>query len=270
MKLKGKIAMITGAGSGIGRALSIELAQAGVQLALTDWNEKGLQETLSLIGKTEKTICSGVFDIAERETTTEFIEEAKMYYGGIDILVNNAGVSLGRYSIEEVKDDDLNWLMDINLKAPIQTTKYLMPHLKSRSEAYIVFLSSVFGLAGIVGQFPYCVSKFGIRGFGESLRMELEDTNISVLNVHPGGIKTNIVRNGRFKAEEGQDLINTFDDQFAKTTAEEAARQMRRAIEKNKQRLLIGRDAKALDILVRLFPTAYSKVLNRILKRSKI
>jgi len=268
MKLEKKIALITGAGGGIGRALAIELAQAGVLLALCDWNEKGLQETISIIGKTDNAIISKVFDIANKEINESFIDETINHFGGIDVLVNNAGVSLGRYSIEEVKYDDMDWLFAINLLAPIISTKYAIPHLKKRPSACVVFLSSAFGLAGITDQFPYCITKFGIRGLGESLRMELEETNVNILNVHPGGIKTDIVRNGRFKEEEADELINNFDNKLAKTSAEAAAKQIKRAIETNKQRLLIGKDAKALDLLVRLMPVKYSKVLNKLMKRT--
>ncbi len=266
MNLQDKTAIITGAGGGIGRELAYQMAKNGVRLALNDWNEEGLKETVSNIGWKDELIFSRAFDVGDRKAYQSFMDDAVNHFGHVDLLINNAGVSLGRYKLEEVKEEDLEWILNINLMSYIHSTRYFIDHLKNRPEAYLVYLSSVFGLAGIKAQFPYCVSKFAVRGFGESLRWELMDSNVNVLNVHPGGIKTGIVSNGRMKEEEKGVLDVQFDEIMARTTAEDAAKQIVNAIKRNKQRLLIGRDARMLDIVLRLFPVSYYKLLDRLQK----
>jgi len=268
VKLNGKVVLLTGAGSGIGRALTLALHKQGCKLAVMDWKADGLNETLLSIPNSEESIFAETFDVSDRQSFETFANNTIDKFGGIDVLINNAGVSLGLYQTDEVKDEDLDWVLDINLKAPINATRFLLPHFKSRPESYIVFLSSVFGLAGIAGQFPYCVSKFGIRGFGESLRMELADSNVNILNIHPGGVKTNIVRYGRYKEEQGKELISNFDEKLAKTSATEAARLIVNALQKNKERLLIGNDAGMLDKLVRLLPAKYSRILFKVMRKT--
>ncbi len=267
MELKNKVVLLTGAGSGIGKALCTELVKAGAKLAINDWDEARLTETVEHLNLPQDRIWQQAFDVADRKAFENFIDESKQHFGAIDVLINNAGVSLGRFFWEEVNDDNLHWLFNINLMAPMYSSRYILPHFKNRPEACLVFLSSLFGLAGIANQVPYCVSKFGIRGLGESLRMELMDTNIHVLNVHPGGIKTNIVRYGRMKEAAKAKEIHVFDKHLAITTAESAAQQIVAAIQKNKQRLLVGKDARRLDKLIRLFPVRYTKMFNGVSKR---
>jgi len=267
MELKNKVIVLTGAGSGIGKALSFELVKAGAKLAINDWNENLLTETVNSLNLPADRIYHQAFDVADRKAFEHFIDQSKQHFGAIDVLINNAGVSLGRFEWDEVNDENLHWVLDINLMAPIYSSRYILPHLKSRPEASLVFLSSLFGLAGIANQTPYCISKFGIRGLGESLRMELMDTKVNVLNVHPGGIKTNIVRFGRMKDDAKAKEIQTFDKHLAITTAESAAQQIIVALQKNKQRLLIGKDARRFDKVIRLFPVLYSKMFNGISKR---
>jgi len=267
MDLKNKVVVLTGAGSGIGKALAFELIKAGAKLAINDWNETLLEETAETLNLPSERIWKQSFDVADRKAFENFIDQSNQHFGAIDVLINNAGVSLGRFNWDEVNDENLHWLLNINLMAPIYSSRYILPHLKSRPEAYLVFLSSLFGLAGIANQAPYCISKFGIRGLGESLRMELMDTNINVLNIHPGGIKTNIVRFGRLKDEAKAKEINIFDKHLAITSAESAAQQIVTALQKNKQRLLIGKDAHRFDKLIRLLPVRYSKMFNGVSKR---
>lgn len=267
MELKNKVVVLTGAGSGIGKALSSELVKAGAKLALNDWDETLLAKTVQALNLPPERIWQQAFDVADRQAFENFIENSKQHFGAIDVLINNAGVSLGRFNWEEVNDENLHWLLDINLMAPIYASRYILPHLKSRPQASLVFLSSLFGLAGIANQVPYCISKFGIRGLGESLRMELADTQVNVLNIHPGGIKTNIVRFGRMKEAAKAKEIDIFDKHLAITTAESAAQQIVVALQKNKQRLLIGKDARYFDKLIRLFPVRYTKMFNSVSKR---
>lgn len=267
MNLKNKVVVLTGAGSGIGKALSVELVKAGAKLALNDWNNDLLNQTLQQLNLPADRIYSKQFDVSDRAAFEAFIDESIQHFGHMDILINNAGVSLGRFAFDEVTDQDLNWILDINLIAPTLSSRYVLPHLKKRPEACLVFLSSLFGLAGVAHQVPYCISKFGIRGLGESLRMELLPTNVNVLNIHPGGIKTNIVRFGRSKEERKAKEVATFDKHLAITTAESAASQILKAIQKDKQRLVIGKDARLLDKIIRLMPVAYTKWFFKITRK---
>jgi len=255
MELKNKTVLLTGAASGIGKALVNELYKAGAKLAICDVRTDMLSEVTQHLPKEQ--YFSAVVDVADESAVNIFIEQSLDRFGHIDILINNAGVALGRYFLEEVKREDLDWLIDINLKAPLLITQKLLPHLKNRPKSYIVLLSSVFGLAGIKQQTPYCISKFAIRGLGESLRMELLDTNVSVLNVHPAGVKTNIVNFSRMKVADQIKMPKIFNEKLAKTGAETAAKQIVNSILKNKNRLLIGTDARVIDILTRLFPVQF-------------
>jgi len=265
MDLKDKIVLLTGAASGIGRALVNELYNAGAKLALCDVRADMLKEVTAHLPKDR--YFSAVVDVVDESAINTFIEQSINNFGHIDILINNAGVALGRYFLEEVKRKDLDWLININLKAPLLITQKLLPQLKSRPQAYIVLLSSVFGLAGIKQQTPYCVTKFAIRGLGESLRMELMDTNVKVLNVHPAGVKTNIVNFSRMKAADQVKMPKIFNEKLAKTDAEAAAKQIVTAILRNKNRLLIGSDARVIDIITRLFPASYSKIFYKFFKQ---
>lgn len=265
MDLKNKTVLLTGAASGIGKALVKQLYAAGANLAICDVRADLLSEVTQ--GLNEAQYFAAVVDIANESATNAFIDDSIERFGAIDILINNAGVALGRFYLEEVERADLDWLMDINLKAPLLITQKLLPMLKKQPEAYIVMLSSVFGLAGIKQQTPYCVSKFAIRGLGESLRMELLDTNVKVLNVHPAGVKTNIVNFSRMKAADQVKMPKIFNEKLAKTGAESAAKQIVNSILNNKNRCLIGGDARLIDTLTRIFPASYSKIFYKFFKQ---
>jgi len=265
MELKNKVVLLTGAASGIGKALAFELHRAGAKLAICDVRSDMLNDVTQHL--TEDHFYSSVVDVADESATNKFIDESIAKFGHIDVLINNAGVALGKFYLEEVKRTDLDWLMDINLKAPLLITQKLLPQLKSRPQAYIVVLSSVFGLAGIKEQVPYCVSKFAVRGLGEALRMELINTNVKILNVHPAGVKTNIVNFSRMKAKDQIKMPKIFNEKLAKTDAQTAANQIVKAISQNKGRLLIGSDARLIDALARFFPASYSKIFYKFFKQ---
>jgi NAD(P)-dependent dehydrogenase (short-subunit alcohol dehydrogenase family) len=260
-----KTIVITGAGSGIGRALAIEAAQRGAQVIATDWNEAALQET---VAAASGRIYAERLDVSQQEAVHAFAEKMMQQFTSIDIVVNNAGVSLAKYTLDEVSYDDFRWLMDVNFWGVVYGSKAFLPHLKTRPEAWLVNISSVFGLAGIAAQSPYCASKFAVRGFTESLRMELIGSSVIPLVVHPGGIDTNIVRNGRHRSEEDrQALSEHFQKNAAKTTPEKAAAQILRAIEKKQRKLLIGPDAHFMDTVIRWLPVQYSNLFYRVMKK---
>ena len=257
------VAVITGAGSGMGRCLAQQLAGLGSSLAIADVNEKALAETAGLLGGAKGKVTQHVVNVAQEAQVKAFAEEVAAQHGRATVVFNNAGVALlGNF--EELSLEDIRWLMDINFWGVIYGTYYFMPLLKKEKRAHIVNTSSVFGLVGVVGQTAYCASKFAVRGFTESLRHEMEGTNIFVTSVHPGGIKTRIAKNARPGARAEASLyeksVSRFD-RVAITTSEDAAARILKGVEKYEPRVLIGSDCKTVDILQRLRPVGYWKTL---------
>ena len=265
-ELRGRVAAITGAGSGIGRALAEQLAQRGTHLALCDIDELGLAETVSLCEGHGIKVTSQRVDVADRDAVGAWADQVVADHGTINLVFNNAGVALGA-TIEGESYADFEWLMNINFWGVVHGTKAFLPHLKRAGEGHIVNLSSVFGLISVPAQSAYNASKFAVRGFTDALRMELEieGCGVSSTTVHPGGIKTNIARNARMDPSAemlsgdagGADAF----DKIAMTSAKKAARQIIAAVEKNKRRALIGHDAKAIDLLSRLPSSWYQRAL---------
>ncbi len=261
---KNSVAVITGAGSGIGRALSIQLSQMGANLALADMNEDALNVTVELISAKTK-ISAHIVDVSNRERMQEFANEVKAEHGKATYVINNAGVTL-LGTVEESSIEDIEWLMGINFWGTVYGVKFFLPILKEQPKAHIVNISSIFGLIAPTGQSAYCASKFAVRGFTESLRHELEDTNVFVSCVHPGGIKTNIANSARVcektPPSEKQFAIKKFD-KGTPTTPETAADIIIRGMLAGKPKILIGPDAKVVDSLVRVFPIRYWNVLKK-------
>ncbi len=268
MNLKDKIVVLTGAGSGIGRALAQQLAVEGAILILNDNKSETLAETIETVnGK----VTPHVFDVSKREAWESFATEVIQQYGHVDVVINNAGVALGEISVKEVTIEQMEWLMGINYWGVVYGTKSFLPHLLQRPEASVVNISSVFGLAGIANQATYCSSKFAVRGFTESLRMEMlqHKTNVCVTTVHPGGIKTNIARDARNNDPQSHKEMAKNFDKVARTSPEEAARIIINGIKKKKHRILIGKDAFAMDRVVRWFPVRYTRIFFNQLQKMR-
>ncbi len=261
------IAVITGAASGIGRALAVCLAREKVAgIAISDVNEKDLRETAEIV-KNLGVVCSvHIVDVSSREQVENFADEVLQKHGKVTHLINNAGVGLiGTF--EQISLEDFEWLMNINFWGVIYGCKFFLPILKEQKSAHIVNISSVFGLVAPPEQTAYCSSKFAVRGFSESLRHELENTNVRVSSVHPGGIKTNIARNSRIGKDTPEKLKVQgvkFFDKVAQTSAEEAAKTIVRGIKAENPRILIGKDALAINYIHRIFPKSYLKIFERI------
>jgi len=257
------VAVVTGAGSGIGRALAQQLAQAGSALALADLDANGLQETAASLAKASAGVTTHVLDVSDETAVRALAEDAARRHGRVTLLINNAGVALTG-TFDEISLDDFRWLMNINFWGTVYGVKYFLPVLKQQARAHIVNISSVFGLVAPVGQSAYCSSKFAVRGFTECLRHELGPTNVFVTSVHPGGIATAIARRARLGAHTPQ-LTKTQSvalfERLARIPPEEAANVILRGVEKRQPRVLIGRDAQSLDILQRLKPATYWKTL---------
>lgn len=262
--VQGKVAAITGAGSGIGRATAKLLAQKGCHVAISDVNEKGLAETAEQCGASGVKVLAARVDVANRGEVEAWAAQAARELGGVNIIINNAGVALGS-TIEDMRYEDFEWLMNINFWGVVHGTKAFLPHLKAAGDGHIVNISSVFGLIGVPTQGAYNAAKFAVKGFTEALRQELEIEGlpIGVTSVHPGGIKTNIARNARVTTRKGwvdEQSTRDFEKAFS-TSPEQAAQDILQAILKNRRRQLIGADAVLIDLVQRALPTLYQSLL---------
>jgi NAD(P)-dependent dehydrogenase (short-subunit alcohol dehydrogenase family) len=264
-----KVAAITGAGSGIGRALAFGLARQGCQLALSDVNAEGLAETATQARKLGVQVSETLVNVADREAVHAWADQVVSEFGRVNAIFNNAGVAQGG-TVEGNDYTDYEWIMAINFWGVVNGTKAFLPHIKASGQGHIVNVSSVFGLFAQPGMSAYNASKFAVRGFTESLRQELDMANcgVSASCVHPGGIKTNIAKTARMNASlnnvTGQDADKArqqFNDQLLRTTPEKAAQVIINGALANKRRILIGSDAYALDGMQRLLPAFYQRLV---------
>jgi short-subunit dehydrogenase len=280
--IRGAAAAVTGAASGIGRALALELAARGCDLALADRDEAGLQAVAAEIGRINVQINLKPIhrppapkvtihrvDVSEPDQIADFAQAAIHNHPGLNIVVNNAGVAL-MGTFDEIDQAQMDWLMNINFWGVVHATRAFLPHLALQREAHIVNLSSIFGIVAPPGQTAYAAAKFAVRGFSESLRHELQmaGSPVKLSVVHPGGVATNIARNSRAGTgitdnTRRTEAIERFDA-VARTTPAAAAQQIIRGIETNRPRILIGGDARLLDLVQRLRPATYWKWLAKI------
>ena len=261
---EGKIAVITGAGSGIGRALALRLNQEGCLLELADISQEGLQETKQQMPRPELACELNSLDVSDRTAVEAWAQSIDERHGRADIVVNNAGVALTA-TAEDNSYEDLEWLMGVNFWGVVYGSKSFLPLLHKSPSAHLLNISSIFGIIAVPTQSAYHAAKFAVRGYTEALRQELKDSSVHVCCVHPGGVKTNIVRYGRHPGSRDSvaDMSSRFQD-MARTTPESAASQLVQAMLTRKPRLLIGRDAKIMSLVSRLFPTRYPAVLARL------
>ena len=267
--ISGSAAAVTGAASGIGRALARELAARGCDLALADRDEAGLASVVAELAKSGRKVTTHRVDVSEPAQIDAFAAAAIAAHPTLNILINNAGLALlGQFN--EIDQAQFEWLMNINFWGVVHGTRVFLPQLSSRPAAHIVNISSIFGIIAPPGQTAYCASKFAVRGFSEALRHELKlaPSPVKLSVVHPGGIVTNIVRNmhtGVAVTDNSRRaaVIEFFDKEFAKTTAEAAATAIIAGIEKNAPRILIGGDARMLDRLQRILPGTYFRILRK-------
>jgi NAD(P)-dependent dehydrogenase (short-subunit alcohol dehydrogenase family) len=265
-KLEGKVAAITGGGCGIGRALAGQLAPLGCHMALIDINQGRLDEAARACARDGLAITTHVADVRDRDRMRTLAEEVVKVHGGVQILVNNAGVTAWG-SLEEMSFEDLDWVLDVNLKGVLNGCKFFLPYLRKEAEAHIVNVSSLLGLLGVRHQVAYCTSKYALRGLSEALDAELDGSSINVSVIHPGGVASNFVKDSR---SADPDSKNKFADLVAEhsTKPDKVAARIITAIQKNKLRTRIGPDAFVGDWMKRAFPSAGQRMLARFLKKS--
>jgi NAD(P)-dependent dehydrogenase (short-subunit alcohol dehydrogenase family) len=263
-----KVIALTGAGSGIGRALALDLAGKGAVLALADKDGEGLAETKRLLGNRPASVT--VLDVTDTHALTAWVDGAAAEFGRLDGIINNAGLTVVA-PFADTPRADFDRVMAVNFGGVVEGCRAAIPHLRKSDQAWLVNISSVFGLMGYPTQSAYNASKYAVRGLTEALYLELAvtDPNICVIRVHPGGVKTNVAVNSkRIAALPGQRTDLDFAAEFekaAKTTAEQAAAIIVAGMEKKQHRVLIGRDARFIDLMTRLFPVNYFKRIGAFL-----
>ncbi|SPM41386.1 NADP-dependent 3-hydroxy acid dehydrogenase YdfG [Mycobacterium numidiamassiliense] len=265
----GKVAVVTGAGSGIGQALAVELGRSGASLAISDIDTEGLahtEEQLKAIGVPVKT---DRLDVTEREAFLLYADAVNEHFGKVNQIYNNAGIAFtGDIEVSQFKD--IERVMDVDFWGVVNGTKAFLPHLIASGDGHVVNISSVFGLFSVPGQAAYNSAKFAVRGFTEALRQEmiLAHHPVRVTTVHPGGIKTAIARNaGAAEGLDREQLANMFDKKLAMTSPQKAARIILDGVHKNRARVLVGPDAKILDLMVRLTGSGYQRIIGASLGR---
>jgi NAD(P)-dependent dehydrogenase (short-subunit alcohol dehydrogenase family) len=263
VQVDGRTAFVSGAASGMGRAVAVRLAAHGCPVAIADQDEDGLRETADLIAGP---VLARALDVRDRHAQLAFAAEvADWAPTPLGMVLNNAGVGTSQ-SIAEGSLEDDEWVLDINLGGVINGTRAFLPILLRQDSGVIVNTSSVFGLVGIPFQSAYCTSKFGVRGFTESLRHELRGTGVRAVTIHPGGVKTNIARNARYHAHpmdpglSHEEAAKRFEA-MCFTTPERAAKIIHEGVKAGRSRVLVGPDAYVFDALARLMPTRYFDVL---------
>ena len=265
----GKVAVVTGAGSGIGQALAIELARSGARVAISDVNTEGLaatEERLKAIGAQVK---ADRLDVTEREAFELYADAVKEHFGKVNQIYNNAGIAFAG-DVEVSPFKDIEKVMDVDFWGVVNGTKVFLPHLVESGDGHVINISSVFGLFSVPGQAAYNAAKFAVRGFTEALRQEMRAAGrpVKVTTVHPGGIKTDIARN--MTTVEGLDkdeLARTFNKKLASTSPEKVARIILDGVRKNRARVLVGPDAKALDLIVRITGSGYQRLFSTVMSR---
>jgi len=269
LDLTDKVVVITGAGSGIGRALAGEMTRRGAHVAISDWNADSVAETARMIEGHGTKVLADSFDVSDRAAFEAHAQRVFDEFGRADIVINNAGVNLAA-KVATMTYEDIEWVINIDFWGVVHGTKAFLPHLLERGDGAIVNVSSVYGLFGVPTQSGYNAAKFAVRGFTEALQQEVAGTDVLVTRVHPGGIKTNIVRHGRIRESiaEGHDpeqLAEQFEN-AVRTTPERAAEIIVNGIVKRKPRVLVGPDAVMFDLLVRLLPVQYQRVMGLLTK----
>lgn len=267
--LRGRTAVLTGAASGIGRALAIALADRGVNLALADVHEAGLRETASLAARSGVMLSTHALDVSDASAVAAFPATVLGSHPGVDMVINNAGVALGG-TFEQVDERDFAWLFEINFWGVVRMTRAFLPLLKASPNGALVNVSSIFGIIAPPGQTAYAASKFAVRGFTMALRNELSGSGMLVVTVHPGGVATSIAANAREPkglSEQEREKHRKLWARHLKMSPEQAAAIIVGGIERRKTRILVGSDARVAALAERIAPVSYGRLLKALSPR---
>ncbi len=271
MNLNQCVAVVTGAGGGIGRGLALALARRGCHLALADVNTAGLAETVALLAPHGVRVSQHALDVTDRAAVAALPDEVLGIHGQVDLLFNNAGVAVGGL-FSQVSEKDFDWLMEINFHAVVRMTRAFLPLLRERPAARVVNISSLFGLIAPAGQTAYSASKFAVRGFSNALAHELamEGSPVGVTVAHPGGVATSIARNARIAASVPDGLRKAHQERaqrMLKMPPDQAGEIIVAAAERGQRRVIVGNDAKFMALMERLMPVGYWRLLARAMSR---
>jgi len=258
-KLKDRVAVVTGAAGGIGRATSLALAKEGCHLAVCDVNSAGLEETAAMARQLGRNVSTHIVDVSNKERMRSFVDEVIAQHGQVHILVNNAGVTVTS-PFESHSLEDFEWIVGINFWGVIYGCKFFLPHLQQVDEAHIVNLSSLFGLLGVPAQSSYCATKFAVHGFSEALWVELRDQGIGVTSVHPGGVRTDIAKSARAVSAGVKDQAINVIERFS-VSPEHCAKLIVNAIKKNKMKQLVTRETHLISIAKRFAPQLPQRIM---------
>lgn len=256
--LHDRVVAITGAASGIGRATALAFATKGCELALADVDADGLAETAREAEQLGRRVTTHLVDVADRLAVEAWAEEVVRVHGRVHVLINNAGVTVTR-TFDDHSWEDWDWVLGVNLFGVLHGCRAFLPHLRAADEAHIVNISSIFGIFGVPGQSAYCTSKFAVRGLSESLWEELEGSTVGLTVVHPGGVRTNIVRNARTDDTDTQQRIARMFERMA-MSPDKVADRIVRAVERGNRRLVVTPEAVFGDIMRRLFPVWSNRI----------
>ena len=265
----GKVCAVTGAGSGIGRGLGLQLASEGARLALSDINEENVRATVDACRRHGVEAEAYRLDVSDRAAVFAHADEVKERFGAVNLIVNNAGVAMAS-TVEETSIEDYEWIMGINFWGVLYGTKAFLPHLIASGDGHVVNISSVFGLIAVPGQSGYNAAKFGVRGFTEALRQEMAIAGhpVGVSCVHPGGIRTSIVRSARISDGDQEEMAADFE-RLARTSPESAARTILKGVKRDSAKILIGGDAHVIDVTQRVLGSRYQGLVSWAAKRAE-
>lgn len=264
----GKTVVITGAGSGLGRSFALQLYAKGARLALCDIDVAGIEETLQITGEAGNRVSLHPVDVADREQMTQFAADVLTQHGAADMLINNAGISLTPLQFDDTTDEQFEYVLNVNTWGVYYGIRVFLPQLRSRPEASIVNISSLAGLVGLYRYSAYSMSKSAVRGLSEALQSELAGSNVSVLLVHPGGVKTNIIRNAPNLQNDQREAAHRNFSKYALLSADLAVVKILRAVQKKRSRLILGIDARLVYAVRNLFPRSYPRIIRAIFSQA--
>ena len=263
-----KICVITGAGSGLGREFTGQLYQTGAILALCDLDLKGLEETLQITGDDGNRVKLFQVDVSNQTAVKQFARDVESQLGPADMLINNAGICLIPQTFEDTSDEQFKKVMDVNLWGAYYGIREFLPQLKTRPESCIVNISSLAGLVGLFGHAAYSMSKSALRGLSEALQAELSDTQVHLLLVHPGGVRTNLIKNAPNLEEDKREKAHKNFSELSILTPEKTVTRILKAVQKKKNRAIIGIDSRLILVLRSLFPRNYPKIARVIFSQA--